>query len=159
MPKISFDYAVVEKEPSIQVVRYEGEWKDVGTWNMMSEVMADAAKGKAIMDNTCINTNIVNELNLPIICMGLKNMVIAASVDGILISDKEASGRMKPYVEKLDNEAMFAEKSWGTYRVIDVKDDSMTIKVILNNGQHMIMIVKTKMGINVNYIWRKQSKC
>lgn len=137
MPKISFDYAVVEKEPSIQVVRYEGEWKDVGTWNMMSEVMADAAKGKAIMDNTCINTNIVNELNLPIICMGLKNMVIAASVDGILISDKEASGRMKPYVEKLDNEAMFAEKSWGTYRVIDVKDDSMTIKVILNNGQHM----------------------
>ena len=137
MTKISFDYAVVEKEPSIQVVRYEGEWKDVGTWNMMSEVMADAAKGKAIMDNTCINTNIVNELNLPIICMGLKNMVIAASVDGILISDKEASGRMKPYVEKLDNEAMFAEKSWGTYRVIDVKDDSMTIKVILNNGQHM----------------------
>lgn len=137
LPKISFDYAVVEKEPSIQVVRYEGEWKDVGTWNMMSEVMADAAKGKAIMDNTCINTNIVNELNLPIICMGLKNMVIAASVDGILISDKEASGRMKPYVEKLDNEAMFAEKSWGTYRVIDVKDDSMTIKVILNNGQHM----------------------
>ena len=71
MPKISSDYAVVEKEPSIQVVRYEGEWKDVGTWNMMSEVMADAAKGKAIMDNTCINTNIVNELNLPIICMGL----------------------------------------------------------------------------------------
>ena len=137
LPKISFDYALVEKEPSIQVVRYEGEWKDVGTWNMMSEVMADAAKGKAIMDNTCINTNIVNELNLPIICMGLKNMVIAASVDGILISDKEASGRMKPYVEKLDNEAMFAEKSWGTYRVIDVKDDSMTIKVILNNGQHM----------------------
>lgn len=137
LPKISFDYAVVEKEPSIQVVRYEGEWKDVGTWNMMSEVMADAAKGKAIMDNTCINTNIVNKLNLPIICMGLKNMVIAASVDGILISDKEASGRMKPYVEKLDNEAMFAEKSWGTYRVIDVKDDSMTIKVILNNGQHM----------------------
>lgn len=101
LPKISFDYAVVEKEPSIQVVRYEGEWKDVGTWNMMSEVMADAAKGKAIMDNTCINTNIVNELNLPIICMGLKNMVIAASVDGILISDKEASGTYETLGRKI----------------------------------------------------------
>lgn len=137
LPKISFDYAVVEKEPSIQVIRYEGEWKDVGTWNMMSEVMADVAKGKVIMDDTCVNINIVNELNLPIICMGLKDMVVAASGDGILISDKEASGRMKPYVEKLDNEAMFAEKSWGTYSVIDVQNDAMTIKVILNNGQHM----------------------
>ena len=48
LTKISFDYAVVEKEPSIQVLRYSGDWKDVGTWNMMAEVMADKTKGKAI---------------------------------------------------------------------------------------------------------------
>jgi mannose-1-phosphate guanylyltransferase len=40
LTKISFDYAVVEKEPSVQVMRYNGDWKDVGTWNMMAEVMA-----------------------------------------------------------------------------------------------------------------------
>ena len=43
LSKISFDYAVVEKESSIQVMRYSGDWKDVGTWNMMSEVMSDVA--------------------------------------------------------------------------------------------------------------------
>lgn len=42
-------------------------------------------------------------------------MIIAASGDGILISDKERSGYMKPYVEKIETEAMYAEKSWGTY--------------------------------------------
>ena len=101
LTKISFDYAVVEKETSIQVMRYNGDWKDVGTWNMMAEVMADNIKGKAVMDDTCVNTQIVNELNIPILAMGCKDMVIAASGDGILISDKERSGYMKPYVEKI----------------------------------------------------------
>lgn len=135
--KISFDYAVVEKESSIQVLRYIGDWKDVGTWNMMTEVMADKTKGKAILDETCENTNVVNELNIPILCMGCKDMVIAASGDGILISDKERSGYMKPYVEKIETEAMFAEKSWGTYTVMDVQQDSMTVKVSMRAGEHM----------------------
>ncbi|MCB7302623.1 sugar phosphate nucleotidyltransferase [Bariatricus massiliensis] len=137
LTKISFDYAVVEKEASSQVVRYNGEWKDVGTWNMMAEVMADNIKGKAIMDVACENTQIVNELNIPIICMGCKDMVIAASGDGILVSDKERSGYMKPYVEKVSTDAMFAEKSWGTYTVMDVQPGSMTVKVSIRAGEHM----------------------
>lgn len=135
--KISFDYAVVEKESSIQVLRYSGDWKDVGTWNMMSEVMADETKGKVVLDETCENTNVVNELNIPILCMGCKDMMVAASGDGILISDKERSGYMKPYVEKIETEAMFAEKSWGTYTVIDVQSGSMTVKISMKAGEEM----------------------
>ena len=137
LTKISFDYAVVEKESSIQVLRYSGDWKDVGTWNMMAEVMADKTKGKAILDENCENTNVVNELNIPILCMGCKDMIIAASGDGILISDKERSGYMKPYVEKIETEAMYAEKSWGTYTVIDVQPGSMTVKISMRAGEHM----------------------
>ncbi len=137
LTRISFDYAVVEKEHSIQVMRYHGDWKDVGTWNMMAEVMADDIKGKAVMDETCHNTHIINELNIPILCMGCKNMVIAASGDGILVSDKERSGYMKPYVEKIDSGAMFAEKSWGTYMVMDAQPGAMTVKVSMNAGNQM----------------------
>ena len=137
LKKISFDYAVVENEKDIQALRYDGEWKDVGTWNVMSEVMADKIKGKAIMDESCHNTNIVNELNIPILCMGCTNMIIAASGDGILVSDKERSGYMKPYVEKIESDAMYAEKSWGTYTVIDVQPGSMTVKISMKAGEHM----------------------
>lgn len=137
LTKISFDYAVVEKESSIQVLRYSGDWKDVGTWNMMAEVMADKTKGKAVLDEICENTNVVNELNIPILCMGCKDMIIAASGDGILISDKERSGYMKPYVEKIETEAMYAEKSWGTYTVIDVQPGSMTVKISMKAGEKM----------------------
>jgi mannose-1-phosphate guanylyltransferase len=135
--KISFDYAVVEKEESIQVLRYRGDWKDVGTWNMMAEVMADQTKGNAVLDDTCVNTNVVNELNIPILCMGCKDMIIAASGDGILISDKERSGYMKPYVESIETDVKYAEKSWGNYTVIDVQKSSMTVKISMKAGEHM----------------------
>lgn len=137
LTKISFDYAVVEKEPSIQVMRYTGNWKDVGTWNMMAEVMDDQTKGKVILDETCKNTHVINELNLPILCMGCEDMIVAASGDGILISDKERSGYMKPYVEKIETEVKFAEKSWGTYTVIDAQPKALTIKNTMKVGHQM----------------------
>lgn len=135
--KISFDYAVVEKENSIRVVRYSGNWKDVGTWNMMTEVMADPSKGDVTLDETCENTQVVNELGIPVLCMGCHNMVIAVSGDGILVSDKERSGYMKPYVEKIAGTAHFAEKSWGTYTVIDTEPEAMTVKIKLFAGNRM----------------------
>lgn len=137
LTKISFDYAVVEKESSIQVMRYSGEWKDVGTWNMMAEVMADNTKGNVTLDDTCRDTQVVNELDIPILCMGCKDMVIAASCDGILVSDKERSGYMKPYVEKISEAVRYAEKSWGTYTVIDAQPGSMTVKIGLQANSQM----------------------
>lgn len=137
LTKISFDYAVVEKETNIQVLRYAGQWKDVGTWNMMAEVMADKTKGDVILDDTCKGTNVVNELNIPILCMGCEDMVVAASEDGILVSTKERSGYMKPYVEKIDNPSMFAEKSWGTFTVIDNQENSNTIKIEMKPNAEM----------------------
>lgn len=137
LTKISFDYAVVEKETNIQVLRYTGQWKDVGTWNMMAEVMADKTKGDVILDDTCKDTNVVNELNIPILCMGCEDMVVAASEDGILVSTKERSDYMKPYVEKIDNPSMFAEKSWGTFTVIDNQENSKTIKIEMKPNAEM----------------------
>ena len=137
LEKISFDYAVVEKEPSIEVLRYVGEWKDVGTWNMMAEVMADNTKGNVTLDDTCSDTQVVNELDIPVLCMGIKDAVIAVSGDGILVSDKFRSGYMKPYVEKISTDIHYAEKSWGTYSVLDAQPGSLTVKIALQAGSRM----------------------
>lgn len=137
LQKISFDYAVVEKEERIQVMRFAGNWKDLGTWNTLAEAMEETAVGNVIMNENCENTQVINELDMPILCMGLKNMVVSASPEGILVSDKEQSSYIKPFVDKIDQEIMFAEKSWGYYRVLDVEDDSMTIKVTLKPGHKM----------------------
>lgn len=135
--KISFDYAVAEKEPSIQVLRYAGEWKDLGTWNTFAEAMDEPVIGRAVLNETCENTNIVNELNIPILCMGCRDMVIAASGDGILVSDKGQSSYIKPFVDDIVQQVMFAEKSWGSFTVLDVQEESMTIKIVLLPGHRL----------------------
>ncbi len=135
--KISFDYAVAERENKIQVQRFGGEWKDLGTWNTLTEAMVDSSVGEAILNDKCENVHVINELNVPIVCMGLKDVVVSASPEGILVSDKEQSSYIKPYVDRIDQHIMFAEKSWGSFRVLDVEEDSLTIKVTLNPGHQM----------------------
>lgn len=137
LQKISFDYAVVEKEPEIQVMRFAGQWKDMGTWNTLTEAMEDPSIGKAILDDTCHNVHVLNELDVPVLCMGLKDVVVSASPEGILVSDKDQSSYIKPFVDAINQQIMFAEKSWGSFRVLDVEDESLTIKVTLNPGHRM----------------------
>lgn len=137
LKKISFDYAVVEKEDKIQVQRFAGEWKDLGTWNTLTEAMHGDVIGKGTLNDDCSGVNIVNEMDVPILAMGLHDVVISASPEGILVSDKEQSSYIKPFVEKFEQQIMFAEKSWGSFKVIDVETASMTIKVTLNPGHSM----------------------
>ena len=137
LPKISFDYAVVEKEEKIQVQRFQGEWKDLGTWNTLTEAMEDAVFGNGILNDKCKNVHIVNEMDVPILAMGLHDVVISASPEGILVSDKEQSSYIKPIVDGFEQQIMFAEKSWGSFRVIDVEKESLTIKVTLNPKHSM----------------------
>ena len=137
LTKISFDYAVVEKEDDIEVMRFSGQWKDLGTWNTLSEAMEEPTIGEAILNDKCEDVHVINELNVPILAMGIKNAVICASAQGILVSDKEQSSYIKPFVDEIDQQIMFSEKSWGSYRVIEVEEGSMTVMVTLNPGHGM----------------------
>ncbi|MBQ8039539.1 MAG: phosphomannose isomerase type II C-terminal cupin domain, partial [Lachnospiraceae bacterium] len=105
--------------------------------NTLTESMEEHNIGKAIFNETCENVHVLNELDVPVLCMGLKDIVVSASPEGILVSDKNQSSYIKPFVDSLDQQIMFAEKSWGSYRVLDVEDESMTIMVTLNPGSKM----------------------
>lgn len=118
--KTSFDYAVVEKAKSAAVIPYSGEWKDLGTWNTLTEVMGEAPIGDVKLDDTCVNTHAINELEIPMVVMGASNMIIAASPDGILVADKVQSSYIKKYVEDRDMRPMYEERSWGDYKVLDI---------------------------------------
>ena len=134
---ISFDYGFVEKESDIAVLRYNGKWSDVGTWNTLTESLNKDIIGKGVKDKKSTGVSIVNELDIPILTMGLKDVVIATSPDGILVADKNESSYMKPYVDGFTETAMYAEKSWGSYQIINIEQGSLTLKVTLNPGHRM----------------------
>ena len=119
LKKDSFDYEVVEKTKSLAVVPYSGEWKDIGTWNTLTEEMEEESVGYAVTGEDCENTHVINELSIPVVALGTKNIVVAASPDGILVSDKHKSSYIKPYVENITGRPMYEERRWGEYKVYD----------------------------------------
>jgi mannose-1-phosphate guanylyltransferase len=142
LPKISFDYEVVENAKDIVVLPYEGYWKDLGTWNTLTEEMNSSQIGKGIISKECENTHLINELDIPVTIMGLSNLVVAASPDGILVSDKDASPRIKEIVGNFDNRPMYEERRWGSYKVLDhtkFKDGNeiLTRKIRISAGKNL----------------------
>jgi mannose-1-phosphate guanylyltransferase len=119
LPKISFDYEVVEKTKKIVVLPYDGYWKDLGTWNTLTEEMATTQIGKGVISKDSENVHLINELDIPVTVLGATNLIVAVSPDGILVSDKDASPRIKELVGEFDNRPMYEERRWGWYRVLD----------------------------------------
>ncbi|KAB7671713.1 sugar phosphate nucleotidyltransferase [Bacillus sp. B1-b2] len=119
LPKNSFDYEVVEKAKDIIALTYEGYWKDLGTWNTLTEEIKDPINGKGFVSEGLKNSHIVNELDIPITLIGLDNVVVAASPDGILVTDKESSPQVKDVLKNLEERPMYEERRWGWYKVLE----------------------------------------
>ncbi|WP_417898707.1 sugar phosphate nucleotidyltransferase [Bacillus haimaensis] len=130
LPKISFDYEVVEKAKKIIVLPYSGYWKDLGTWNTLTEEMASFQIGKGIISDNSINSHLINELDIPITVLGTKNIIVAASADGILVSDKKSSPKIKDYISNFDNPPMYEERKWGWSKILDYTKNSEGKEVI-----------------------------
>lgn len=146
LPKNSFDYEVVEKAQSIAVVPYAGTWKDLGTWNTLTEEMADAYAGRVVADvATSANTHVINETALPLVVAGIEDAAIVATHDGILVCGKEMSGA--PELKRLVGEAastrpMYERRQWGEYRVLDASvyadgTKSLTKELVVNAGEQI----------------------
>ncbi len=139
LTKVSFDYAVVENEEKIQVMRFAGQWKDLGTWNTLTEAMSDEVTGNAVAVE-CSNTHVINELQIPLIALGVSNLAIAATPDGILVTDKNKSDKLKEYV--VAQRPMVEKCEWGEYQVLDYRiqadgQNFLTKHLIITPGQHI----------------------
>ncbi|WP_332238309.1 sugar phosphate nucleotidyltransferase [Sporolactobacillus sp. KGMB 08714] len=145
LPKISFDYAVVEKAKNIVALPYDGFWKDLGTWSTLTEEMATNQIGKGIISQDSENTHLINELDLPVTVLGISNAVVAVSPDGILVSDKEQSPRIKEVMKGFDQRPMYEERHWGSYRVLDYTSYEKDEEEVLTKK------IKIKPGENISY--------
>lgn len=141
LEKTSFDYAVVEHAESVFVHRYDGDWKDLGTWNTLTEEMTSITHGQVeLFEST--NTHVINELNLPLIGIGLEDLVVAVNADGILVSTKDATPQLKNYLASSDDYPKFKWKRWGQSEVIHHETladghHSMTRRLLVQAGKEL----------------------
>lgn len=142
LPKISFDYAVVEKAEHIVVLPFEGEWKDLGTWNTLTEEIKTPLIGNGTICGDSQNVHMINELDIPVAVLGLSNIIVSASPDGILVADKNASPKVKDLISHLEQRPMYEERRWGSYRVLDFKkfpggQEVLTKRICIAPGKNL----------------------
>jgi mannose-1-phosphate guanylyltransferase len=96
MPDISIDYGLMERAHNVAVVRVDFGWDDVGSWDALERVYeADASGninvgGSLLIDSkNCIVMNSVGDETLSVAVIGIENLVIVATKDGILVCPKD----------------------------------------------------------------------
>ncbi len=144
LPKISFDYEVVERAKQIALVSYSGEWDDLGTWNTLTQKIKEPLQGRVLYDGMGENMHIINESELPIIALGCTDMIIAASPDGILVSHKSESVNLKSYADLLKSRPMYEERRWGSYKIMGMEQ--------MNDGHKVLTkYLHIKCGCDISY--------
>ncbi|MUT68045.1 sugar phosphate nucleotidyltransferase [Paenibacillus sp. NEAU-GSW1] len=153
LPQISFDYEVVERASNVIMLPYDGCWKDLGTWNTLTEEMTSTQLGKGVISEDSVNTHLVNELDIPVSIIGVSNVVVAASPDGILVTDKSASPRIKHFIP-YNQRPMFEERQWGWQRILDAQSYAdghavVTRRALIREGRNF----SYRLHVNREEVW------
>ncbi|MCI8416243.1 MAG: cupin domain-containing protein [Lachnospiraceae bacterium] len=140
IPKISFDYQVVEKARDLAAIEFRGFWRDLGTWDAFGEQMSTDTIGRVLLDEGAENTQVINELEIPVVVLGTRDLVVAASQDGILVTEKSQAFRVGEATTGLKSRPMFEERRWGTLETLDdtgeEKMSTLTRKIRIYDGMN-----------------------
>lgn len=99
LPKNSFDYEFTEKCSSIYCKKFDGLWKDIGTWESLLEEIPQSIIGKAQVSQDTNNTYIINETKIPINVVGISNAIIVVNEHGIFITEQGKSEQIKKMIK------------------------------------------------------------
>jgi mannose-1-phosphate guanylyltransferase len=105
LPKISIDYAIMEKAARVLMVESAFDWDDVGSWTAIAKYLGDAGESNA--SNTTVATldaahNIVfSEDKLCVALLGVSDVIVVQTKDAILICNRHEAERIKHLVAKI----------------------------------------------------------
>ena len=108
LPRISFDYAIMEKADRVLVVEAAFDWDDIGSWHAVANYFEKDKRGNAA--NRAITTidssnNIVFEENgTTIALVGVHDLIVVRTPDALLVCHRHEAERIKDLIGKLPPE-------------------------------------------------------
>ncbi|MEA3470596.1 MAG: mannose-1-phosphate guanylyltransferase [Thermodesulfobacteriota bacterium] len=106
---VSIDYGIMEKAENVLMIPGDFGWSDVGSWDVLWEVLGKDENGNVVKGNVLsIDTSdsLVFGKDKLITLVGVKDLIVVETSDSLLICDKNASQDVKRLVEKLEKENM-----------------------------------------------------
>ncbi|WP_218092620.1 sugar phosphate nucleotidyltransferase [Paenibacillus solanacearum] len=153
----SFDYAVTEREPRVTAIVYEGRWKDLGTWCALTEEMKEPGPGPVYISEGSRNVHVVNELDIPAVVVGLSDVVVAASREGILVTRKDAGAELKETLRTMAGKELRGGSSEQWSRPLDsaVFADGVEVetrRLHMSKGQETVIDASEASGRKVTWM-------
>jgi mannose-1-phosphate guanylyltransferase/mannose-6-phosphate isomerase len=141
-PAISLDYAIAEKGPNMACVPLDTAWSDVGSWSALwsFEDKDDAGNvrrgdGEIIFEST--QNSLAYSDQAVVALVGVKDLVVVATEDAILVTSKAHAEDVKTIVEKLRSNGRShvlhhnrVYRPWGWYQTLN-RGDRYQVKCIM----------------------------
>ena len=143
-PKISIDYAVMQKTKLAAVVKAAFDWSDIGTWDALWEASDRDDLGNRTSGNvTLLDTknSLIHSDDVLTTVAGLDDIVVVTTRDAVLVASREASGNVKTLVEDMKakgvreaSEHLKMYRPWGAYQRIDIGDRFQVKRITVKPG-------------------------
>jgi mannose-1-phosphate guanylyltransferase len=109
LPKISVDYAIMEKAKAVETLLAEFDWDDVGLWTALPKHLASDGAGNAVRGSvvtTGSTNNIVLSNGRTIALVGVEDLVVVETADAVLVCRRDAVQDIKKITAQLPKELL-----------------------------------------------------
>jgi mannose-1-phosphate guanylyltransferase/mannose-6-phosphate isomerase len=141
---ISIDYAVMEHTSRAAIVPVEMGWNDIGSWSALWEISAKDADANVVKGDVLHHETRNSYLRSdgPLIAaVGIKDLVIVATPDAVVVSEKSATQDIKKIVERLEREGRHlhvahrkGQYPWGSSECVDQAGQVQVNRITINPG-------------------------
>ncbi|MDO8539099.1 MAG: sugar phosphate nucleotidyltransferase [Opitutaceae bacterium] len=107
LPKISIDYAIMEKARMVETLVAQFDWDDVGLWTAVPKHMPSDGSGNAVRGQVVAigaTNNIAVSNGRTIALCGVKDLVVVETPDAVLVCHRDAVQDIKKIVQQLPKE-------------------------------------------------------
>jgi mannose-1-phosphate guanylyltransferase / mannose-6-phosphate isomerase len=143
-PKTSIDYAVMERTGRAVVLTADVGWSDVGEWSAVWRLSPRDANGNSLRGRVaatdCSNVLARSEEQL-VALIGLKDVVVVATGDAVLVADRSQTDKVKKLVERLKAEGHPEAtehrrnyRPWGYYQSVDRGSRYQVKRIVVRPG-------------------------
>lgn len=143
-PNISIDYAVMERTTRAAIVPCSIGWNDVGSWSSLWEVREQDASGNVFQGDVVAHDStgsFAHSEKMLTALVGVKDLVVVATKDAVLVSDKNRTQDVKAIVDRLkaaersepmDHTVVF--RPWGSYEAVDRGENFLVNHIMIKPG-------------------------
>lgn len=145
---VSIDVGLLERSKSVEVIKVNFGWKDIGSWKSLYELLEKDASGNVLNEHAltigCENSLVYGSPKRATVAIGVTGIVVVDTEDAVLVVHKEETHKIKNAYAELKERNMMQYKEhktvvrpWGSYTVLEEGIGYKVKKIVVNPREQL----------------------